>query len=395
MKLLFIHEVNYETKVIFEIHEFPELLALKGHEIDFLHFPEGAGFKNRKIRATKKRINGRVYESASINLITPTNFGGNFLDRLISTITVIPILWRLISKKNYDAVVLYSVPTSGWQTALISKIKKVPVVFRALDVSNQLRSRLTKNLVITAEKIVLRNVNLVSANNEALAKYCSKISGRNVLISVDFPPVDLDHFNSPSQPKISRSELGLTENDIVLAYMGTFYQFSGLEQVIEQLVLDEFKSFKLLLIGGGESLQSLKDLVERLQLKNRVIFTGVVPYEQLPAYLKTANVLFNSFRPELVSNLALPHKVLQYLALGLPTISTQLDGLYFSLKNEAGVYWVKQPSEILSKAGEVMNLSVSNIQLNVLKGKEFVTNNFSKELAVQNFEKTIKKSIGS
>ena len=33
MKILFIHEVNYRAKVVFEMHEFPELLSLAGHEV--------------------------------------------------------------------------------------------------------------------------------------------------------------------------------------------------------------------------------------------------------------------------------------------------------------------------------------------------------------------------
>ena len=44
MKLLFIHEVSYRKKVIFEMHEIPELLAVRGHDITFLEFDEGGKF---------------------------------------------------------------------------------------------------------------------------------------------------------------------------------------------------------------------------------------------------------------------------------------------------------------------------------------------------------------
>ena len=35
MKILFIHEVGWFNKVIYEMHDFPELLSLKGHEVHF------------------------------------------------------------------------------------------------------------------------------------------------------------------------------------------------------------------------------------------------------------------------------------------------------------------------------------------------------------------------
>ena len=42
MKILVLHEIDYLEKVIYEIHEFPELLARAGHEVTFFHFQEGA-----------------------------------------------------------------------------------------------------------------------------------------------------------------------------------------------------------------------------------------------------------------------------------------------------------------------------------------------------------------
>ena len=40
MKILFVHEVNWRTKVVYEVHDYPELLSLAGHEVVFIDFPE-------------------------------------------------------------------------------------------------------------------------------------------------------------------------------------------------------------------------------------------------------------------------------------------------------------------------------------------------------------------
>jgi len=393
MKLLFIHEVNYETKVIFEIQEFPELLALRGHQIDFLQFPEHVGIRKSRFRTNVKKIQGRVYPAATLNLITPMTFGGSFLDRLMSTITVIPNLLRLISKEKYDAIILYSVPTSGWQTALIAKYKKVPVIFRALDVSHLLRSGLTKKLVKVAERIVYRNVSLISANNSALGNYCVQISGEPQPMTVNVPPLDFAHFQKMSKKTLLREKYKLKDNDFVLVFMGTFYEFSGIDCVLKDLAQNNDQSIKILLVGGGKQEAELIKLVSELNLSDRVLFTGVIPYDELPDVLSIADVAFNSFDPILISNVAFPHKVLQYLAAGIPTVSTKLDGLYVSLNDDAGVKWVTKPSEVLQAALELRKCSKIELDSMIALGKKFIAQNFDKNESVISLEKTIEKVI--
>lgn len=396
MKILFIHEVNYETKVIFEIQEFPELLALRGHEIDFLQFPENSGFKNRNFRTNFKTINGRVYEDAKIRLITPTNLGGSFIDRLISTLTVIPTLWKLIKRSKYDAVVLYSVPTSGWQAALIAKIRKVPLVFRALDVSHLLRHGLSEKLILKAEKIVYQNSSLLSVNNQALGNYCESLIGKKLQLSVDVPPLDFSHFDSSPVSQGPRQKYGIGEDDLVFMFMGTFYEFSGISNVIKSLHASQDRKVKIVLVGGGKQEVELQDLVQNLSIERQVIFTGLVPYSQLPEILGMANVAFNSFEPALISNVAFPHKVLQYLASGIPTVSTKLDGLYSALGDNSGVVWVETPDEIYDAAIKISSISQDEIIMIKQQGRNFIESHFNKKIATDKFEKTILRatSIG-
>ena len=389
MKILFIHEVNYEKKVIFEIQEFPELLALRGHKVDFLQFPEHVGFRNSHFKTKFNKIPGRVYKKAEINLITPPTFGGSFIDRLLATLLIIPVLWKLISKHNYDAIVLYSVPTSGWQTSIIAKLKGVPVVFRALDVSHELRSELSKRLVHWAERIVYKNAKAISANNLALGNYCISHNTEHIPVYVIAPPLDYEHFYQPSVVNFQRSQFSLNQKDFVLVFMGTLYEFSGLDILIKQIASHPDKSFKLLIVGGGKDEEYLKKLVTELKVKNRVIFTGVIPYQDLPQVLRLANVAINSFVPSLVTNLAFPHKVLQYLATGIITVSTKLDGLYSSLGEKAGVMWVDTTDQVIDAALRVRDFTQIEIDTKVKLGKSFVSTELDKEKVVRDFEKML------
>ncbi|RXZ51014.1 glycosyltransferase [Agromyces fucosus] len=387
MRLLFIHEVNYEAKVIYEMHEFPELLALRGHDVTFFHYPEGSG--RRSARTRRERIAGRAYSNARLELITPPTFGGAPAERVLAPLIDAPALRREIRHGGYDAIVLYAVPTTGWQTVAFARRAGVPVIFRALDVSHAIRETPFNALIRRAEKYVYRNADLISANNPAMADYCVTASARRGPVSVDLPPVDLEHFERAAKPV--RSRYGLRDDDRVIAYMGSFFEFSGLDLVIPAIapLMARDERLRLLLIGGGTLDQRLRDLAEHHGLSDRIIFTGVVPYAELPEHLRAADVAINPFLPLQVTHVAFPHKVLQYMAAGVPAVSTSLDGLRGVLGDDSGVTWADGPQTVIEAA---VSLAEQDAELRAsisARQRAFVDATFSLDLAVSGFERTI------
>lgn len=395
MRILFIHEVNYSSKVIYEMHEFPELLALAGHEVTFFHFPESLSPTKNLWRTTRARIHGRAYSEARIELVTPPTFGGRQLRRYLAPLTNLPALRAEISGGRYDVIVLYAVPTTGWQAVGMANRRGVPVVFRALDVSHKIRATPLASLIRKAERYIYRKADVLSANNPAMAKYCVDLSGRTGPTVVNLPPVDLTHFASKAADRSGdatlRDSLGLASTDKVLLYMGSFFEFSGLDVVIDSLVpeLSKHPDLKLVLVGGGELEATLRAQVERLNLVGRVLFTGVVSYADLPAYLRMADVAINPFRAELVTHVAFPHKVLQYMAAGVPAVSTSLDGLRGVLGDRAGVQWGRDPAEVAT-AATALAFDQPEVRERAAQHQlEFVEGTFSKESAIASFEATL------
>jgi len=389
LKILFVHEVNYRSKVIFEMHEFPELLAIAGNEVHFLEFPEGTGIRNASIRSRSTLISGRAYPKAKINLITPPTIGGGVIDRLLAPLTVIPQLWKLISKGGFDVVVLYAVPTSGWQTVRIAKKAGVPVVFRALDVSHLIRKGLSSKLVILAERSVYRRATIISANNLILGEYVTKLGGRLDSPIVNFPPLDLDHFAQNNRRQM-RTNLSIDQDSFVATFMGSLFSFSGLLQVVSDFALLSGAEDRLLIIGGGGIENELRKKVKELKLEDKVIFTGVISYSRLPEYLSVSDVLINPFESTLVSNLALPHKVLQYLATGIPTVSTKLSGLYESLGDAAGIYWVDSPDKLVETFFQVKHQGVKEKLHASELGKNFVNEFFNTQTTLDEIRSTLR-----
>jgi glycosyltransferase involved in cell wall biosynthesis len=355
LKILFVHEVSYRKKVIYEMHEFPELLSLRGHDVTFLEFDERRKFWKAKQAPKREMISGRVHAQAVVDLVIPFQLGIPGLDRLLATLTVLPTLNSLLKRGNFDAVVLYAVPTYGLQTLWLAENHNVPVVFRALDVSHKIRNSFLAPIIKWVEKQVYKKTDLLSANNPAMAKYCVSLSQRTGQTVVHSPPLDLSHFQKSSRDLALRSALRIAEGDRVIVYMGSFFYFSGLSYAMNEFadVSRSSPNLKFLLVGGGEQDAELKQQVVRLGISEKVVFTGFVSYKELPRYLKVADVAVNTLEPTLVANVAFPNKVLQYMAAGLPVVSTRLDGLDQTFGERAGITWAGDSKGVVRAASKL------------------------------------------
>jgi glycosyltransferase involved in cell wall biosynthesis len=345
VKILFVHEVNWRKKPIFEIHDYPELLSLRGHEISFIDFPEGERlfrlcvFKNFKTKNYPKQ--SRAHKNSNVRLLTPGRVFFSPFDRLLHSITFVPLLLKTLRATKFDVIVLYGVPTNGWQTVLIAKLLRVPVLYRAVDVSYELRKTWFKPLIKLAERIVCEFSDAVSVNNPSLAKHCISFGASETSVTVDYPGLDLDRFSPKPKNGTLRESLKINLDENVVVFMGTLYRFAGIAKLLD-LATETLRArpkTKFLILGDGEARNALETLISNAGLQNQVILTGFISYDDLPDYLNLADVAFNSFEIGVVTNSALPWKVVQYLACGLPTVATPLSGLtaYTGIAEDNGV----------------------------------------------------------
>jgi glycosyltransferase involved in cell wall biosynthesis len=263
-------------------------------------------------------------------------------------------------------------------------------------VSHKIRSGYLSFLISKAERFVYKHADIISANNPAMQKYCQQFSNRTSPSCVNLPPLDIQHFEVHDQEVDEiRTNLGISRDARILMYMGSFFYFSGLDVVIKDFSLEaeKFPQIEIVLVGGGEQDQDLRDLVSELRLESRVHFAGFIPYQELPKYLRLADVALNPLVPDLVARVALPHKVFQYIAAEIPVVSTNLDGLKAVLGERSGVTWVKTPNDILGKAISITAKSsakrkaISNEQLENLK------NIFSVDKSTKSLEDTLVAAI--
>ena len=387
MKILFVHEVSWFNKVVYEMHDFPELLSLKGHEVHFLDFDEGKPRARWKPITT---IESRAHKGSKVSVTTPPRFLPGILGRLLATLIQPLVFIQLIKRIKPDVVVTYSIPTSGWQITYICNRNNIPIVARVIDIPHVLRETHFKPLVKWSEKYVFRKASFVSTHNEALRQYCIGLGAAPDKSSVIYPGIDMSRF-FPAPPRQDLlTKVGIQPTDKVLLFMGTIFRFSGLVELLTELApaLRLDKSIKFLILGDGEDFNRLHQLATTLGLLSQVIMPGRIEYDLLADYLRLGHVALLPFKQELVTHGALPGKVLQYLACGLPTIATPLDGLQSMIPPNQGILYANDLQEMANMAIDLVSKPDQQQQLATL-GLDLMTLHCNWAAQLQSFEQMI------
>jgi PEP-CTERM/exosortase A-associated glycosyltransferase len=140
--------------------------------------------------------------------------------------------------------------------------------------------------------------------------------------------VDIDKFSVGGKPDAGlKMKLGLGTSR-VLGFIGSFYAYEGLDQLIAALplIIRQIPDVKVLLVGGGPQDTALKQQVMALDLRDRVVFTGRVPHGEVNRYYDLVDVLVYPRHPMRLTDLVTPLKPLEAMAQGRLMAASDVGG---------------------------------------------------------------------
>lgn len=128
-----------------------------------------------------------------------------------------------------------------------------------------------------------------------------------------------------------RETYGLSDMDIVIVYSGRLTEEKGILQLIQAMKqLQAIPNLKLLVIGASSygKDQHPTPFIEQLNkesgaIKDRVIYTGFIDYQQVPSILKMSDIAIVPSMWEEPFGLT----VIEAMAAGLPLITTRSGGI--------------------------------------------------------------------
>ena len=134
----------------------------------------------------------------------------------------------------------------------------------------------------------------------------------------------------------------------LVGYVGVMGQQEGIDyllRAIRHIVQERGRSdIQFGLVGGGTSLDEMKDYARQLGVSDYVTFTGRVPDQELLEMLNTADVCVNPDVANEMNDKSTMNKIMEYMALGKPIVQFDLTEGRFSARR-ASLY-AKQNDEV-------------------------------------------------
>lgn len=140
--------------------------------------------------------------------------------------------------------------------------------------------------------------------------------------------VDLDRFQRTPCDESLRFELGLCGEPVV-GYVGSIVPYEGLGDLLR--AVHELKEcgvrLRVLIVGDGPALPTLRELARELDLNDVITFTGQVPFERAEAYYSLIDVAPFPRSPCLLTEIVSPLKPFEAMAKGVPVVASDVGAL--------------------------------------------------------------------
>ncbi len=182
-------------------------------------------------------------------------------------------------------------------------------------------------LTRTLENHVIRQADAVAVICEGLR---ADLVGRGVdpgKITVSPNGVDMELFGDPPQLDNGlAAELGLDGHDVV-GYIGSFYNYEGLDDLIA--AMEHFEGDRLphlLLVGGGPMEERLRAQAAASSASARIHFAGRVPHDEVERYYGLIDILAYPRKNMRLTDLVTPLKPLEAMAQGRLVAASDVGG---------------------------------------------------------------------
>lgn len=170
-------------------------------------------------------------------------------------------------------------------------------------------------------RYVIRNSRSVIAISPYISECVRKID-REIDPVVIYNGVDCSKYHPADDGDIAkiRSDLGLPNDRFICLSVGRLNYKKGIYKLIE--IAKEVNDILICIVGSGPEEETLRDMIERFSISDKVRFLGKLCGENLEKIYRASDIFL---LPSLTGE-GLPTVVLEALASGLPVIATNTGG---------------------------------------------------------------------
>jgi teichuronic acid biosynthesis glycosyltransferase TuaC len=251
---------------------------------------------------------------------------------------------RLQQQHSFDCIAAQYVYPDGFAAVHLGKLLRIPVVVWALGTDINVFPSFKSILPLI--RWTLKNARGIVAVSSELRNRMIQLGAPAAKIKVIGNGVDTEVFRTRSRQE-ARRILGLPQRGPILVSVASLREPKGHQHVIAALakILPTHPEATLYLVGEGEFLPKLEQLVRKLSLQDRVCFAGSRRCEEIPLWFNAADLSILASSRE-----GWPNVILESLACGTPVVGTPVGQVPEILKSQELGLIARQDSDSLASA---------------------------------------------
>lgn len=158
-----------------------------------------------------------------------------------------------------------------------------------------------KRLARTISRAFVRKAECVITPSNKTAKYLKykcKVKNKPIYViptGIDIAPFKSSNFTEEERDNLKKS-LGIKPNEKIILFLGRVASEKSIDVIMDIMpsIFEEHPDYKFLIVGDGPSKKDLEEQARKLNIDNNVIFTGKVPWNEVPKYYNIGDVFVNA-----------------------------------------------------------------------------------------------------
>jgi glycosyltransferase involved in cell wall biosynthesis len=209
---------------------------------------------------------------------------------------------------------------------LAARLNNMPLVYDSHEYFTEvpeLENRpFVKKIWKSIEQFIFPQLKYIYTVNDSIAGLYQKEYNKKIAVVRNIP--DVPQRDENPDPKKMRGDLGIDSNKKIIILQGAGINIErGAEEAVE--AMNYINDAVLLIVGGGDVMPFLKEIVQVNKLEKKVIFRDKMPYWQLINYTKIADMgLTLDKDTNLNYAKSLPNKLFDYIHANIPVLGSQV-----------------------------------------------------------------------
>ena len=361
------HDVRFKNSVggPVKVYELATNLTKRGHRV-FLFIPK-IGYPEQQTTAH----------------VCPVPFIDLPVLRFIS-FQVLAFLWalRVALRKNPPDIIYVRIMWS-FIPMILGKLFSIPVLLEVNDSPHRAYSNiqhsLKRKIVYLIDRISYRFSNYVLPVTFKIAEDLHRIDSLSWDYMTVLPSGTNTDLFRPMDKSSCCKKLKFDPQKKYVGFIGTFFHHQGIDVLIDSspLIIQQRSDVSFLLVGDGQMRTKWERKVNEMGLKNYFIFTGNVPYEDVPYYCGIMNVCVSPLLEE--AGERSPVKVFDYLACAKPVVMSDVAETGKIFEDSGAVRLIPTEDEVSLSQSILQLLEDDHLRAKMgKKGREFVESRYSR-----------------